>query len=87
MQHNCIKKYEGKLMIAKAIDANNVVYLPSFAVVEKSQRIVGCDFWIALRKLSQKIVSFASYQINTWVFSSMSSKKLLPLNTYHRFCL
>ena len=60
-------KYEGKLMIATATDVNNGIYPLAFAVMEKSRRIHGVGFCVALRNMSQKIKSFASYQTDMGV--------------------
>ena len=43
-------KYEGKLMIAMATDANNEIYPFAFAVMEKESKDIWCWFLRCLKK-------------------------------------
>jgi hypothetical protein len=82
------EKYEGKLMIAMAVDANNAVYPLAFAVMEKESKDTWSWFLHCLKKHVTKgrelcIIS----DRHSGIFLAVKSKKLHPLNAYHRFCL
>ena len=81
-------KYEEKLMITMATDANNGIYPLAFAVMEKESK----DTWRwFLRCLKKHVTKDREFRIisdrHKGILNAVKWKKLQPLNAYDRFCL
>ena len=81
-------KYEGKLIIAMATDANNGIYPLAFAVMEKESKDNWRWFLRCLKKHATKDREFCIISNrHKGILNVVKWKKLQPLNAYHRFCL
>jgi transposase-like protein len=81
-------KYEGKLMIAMATDANNEIYPLAFEVMEKESKDTWRWFLRCLKKHVTKNREFCIISDrHGGILNAMKWKKLQPLNAYHRFCI
>jgi hypothetical protein len=81
-------KYEGKLMIAMATDANNGIYPLAFAVTEKESKNTWRWFLRFLKKhvTKNREICIISDR-HKGIMNAMKWSKLQPLNAYHRFCI
>jgi hypothetical protein len=79
-------KYEGKLMIAMATDANNGIYPLAFAVTEKESKNTWRWFLRFLKKhvTKNREICIISDR-HKGIMNAMKWSKLQPLNAYHRF--